>query len=213
MNNNVSLFFDKSDLIFQLSNDGIINITGISGSGKSTLSTQLSKNKKYIYIKFDWLFGYGHDKNYISQGIKDIIVNLQEKYPEIKDKNFFRWNNNKKNNLLIEERYKIYTPIFYNYIINSINEYLLIDGIQLLKYINIKDLKGKIIVKRTSLIHCYIRAFKRDVYNSYKKYKSRKISFASLFNKFYERIKIPIKYYKIVNLYISQLLTIKNGEN
>lgn len=201
----INLFNDKEDLIISISNDNILNITGMSGSGKSTLSKEILKNGEYEYIKLDWFFGYGYDKKYMPSKIKDIIRNLHDKYPEIREKSFFRWGNNKKYNIIIEQRYCKYLPIFYNFIVNDINKNLIIDGVQLYDYLDIMDLKGKLIIKRTSLFKCYIRAFKRDVFTYYKRYKSKQVEFNSLFDKIIERIKIPLKSYYKINAYISKL--------
>lgn len=67
-------------------------------------------------------------------------------------------------------------------------------------------LKGKIIIKRTSLIHAYKRSFKRDVEKKIELYKKRKIKLSDVFNKFYERVKLPINDYIEINKFINRVL-------
>jgi len=69
-------------------------------------------------------------------------------------------------------------------------------------------LKGKIIIKRTSLIHAYKRAFRRDVSKRIELYKKREIKIFDVFSKFYERVKIPIHDYIEINKFISKVLEI-----
>lgn len=202
----IGIFRDKEDLIFNISDKNIINITGITGSGKSTLGKELSINNGYELLNFDWIFGYGYDKDKISNKIKGIINTLYIKYPEIKEKDFFRWKNNKEENLRIKERYTKYATKFYNYIIENIEGNIIIEGMQFLDYINTNDLKGKLVIRRTSLFNCYIRAFRRDVSECYKKYKEKKIKLKDLIDKVIERIKFPISSYKKINKYIKETI-------
>ena len=67
-------------------------------------------------------------------------------------------------------------------------------------------IKGKIIIKRTSLINCYIRAFKRDVNRLYKNYKNGDVTKKDVLNKIHERIIFPIKDYLKLNKFIIKLI-------
>lgn len=206
----ILIFKDKKDFKISISNDKVINITGMTGSGKSTLGKELSISTEYELLNFDWIFGYGYDKDKISTQIKQIIKELKTQYPEINEKDFFRWKENKKENEIIKQRYKKYVKQFYLYIINKIQSGIIIEGIQLLDYLDVKYLKGELIVKRTSLFNCYTRAFKRDVYECYKSCKKGEMAVNILINKIIERIKIPIHYYKKINNYIFTILNIYN---
>lgn len=208
----IRLFKNNMDFNVSISNEKIINITGLMGSGKTTLAKSML-NEKILYIKLDWFFGYGYDKKNMPEKIKNLIQSLQKKYPEISEKNFFKWKNNKKHDLLIEQRYKKYVPIFYDFIINEAKngEKMIIDGVQLFNYLDIKKLKGSLIIKGNSLFTCYKRAFKRDVGMYCKKYKLKQISLKRLVKKIKERIRIPIQDYKKINLYIYDIERLLKG--
>lgn len=202
----IAIFKNKEDLIYSMSDDKIINITGMTGSGKSTLGKEIAIQKGYELLNFDWIFGYGYDKDKISCEIKKVMNELQNKYPETKEEGFFRWKNNKKEDETIKKRYKQYVSKFYAYIINNIKTNLIIEGIQFLDDINVKDLKGTLIIKRTSLLNCYKRAFKRDVSECYKNYKKGNIKRKNLMDMIIERTKIPISAYQKTNHYINEII-------
>jgi len=201
-NKRIGIFRDKEDLTISLSDNNIVNITGMTGSGKSTLGKELASEKGYELLNFDWIFGYGYDKDKISNRIRQIMNDLQVKYPETQEKDFFRWRENKKENEKIKERYNQYVIKFYQYIVNNIEFNIIIEGIQLLEHMDVKDLKGDLIIKRTSLFNCYIRAFKRDVCACYKSYKSGEMNRKKLIDKIIERVKIPISSYQQINRYM-----------
>lgn len=213
-NYKIRLFKNDMDFNVIISDEKIINITGLMGSGKTTLAKSIV-NEKSLYIKLDWLFGYGYDKQNMPTKVKNIIQLLQKNYPEISEKNFFRWKNNKKHDLLIEQKYEKYVPIFYDFVVNQVknNETLIIDGVQLYDYLDIKKLKGRLIIKGSSLFTCYKRAFKRDVGMYYKKYILKQITFKTFLKKVLERIRIPIRSYKKINLYINNVETLLKGGN
>ena len=205
----IGIFKNKDDIEIVLSNDNVINITGMMGSGKTSLARSILYNKSECdYVKLDWLFGYGYDKNTIPKEINELIMILKKEYPQITDDTFFRWSNNKKYDANIEKRYVKYVPIFYNYIVNYFknSKLLIIDGVQLYNYLDIDKIKGKLIIKRSSLFTCYRRAFKRDVSIYLKRYISKQIKLKLLLKKIKERIKLPIKNYLRINEYISILL-------
>lgn len=87
-----------------------------------------------------------------------------------------------------------------------INEPQIIEGRHIYEYINPDSLKGKIIIKRTSLMNAYKRAFKRDVGKRIELYKKGEIKIINIFDKIYERIKIPIYDYIKINRFINKML-------
>ena len=55
--NLIDVYVNKEPLIFDISNDDIINITGESGSGKSTYVKKYFNNEDYKIVETDILFG------------------------------------------------------------------------------------------------------------------------------------------------------------
>ena len=79
------------------------------------------------------------------------------------------------------------------------------EGRHIYRYMNINTLKGKIIIKRTSLINSYKRAFKRDMNNKINAYKNKELKLNQVLKRLLERIKIPINDYIIMNKYIDKI--------
>ncbi len=146
--NLIDLFIDKEPLIFNISNDDIINITGETGSGKTTYTNNnFSDNNKYEVIHTDILFN------------DDIKVSLFQE--ELRKKIFKKYSDE-------------YYPTGYNLkinfnhfndvlkmIINSknkINKCLVIDSGQYRHLKNYNLLKGKLIIIRTSVSESINRA-------------------------------------------------------
>lgn len=74
----IGLIKDKSDLVINITNDRIINITGMMGSGKTTLGKKIHQEKDMELISLDWLFGYsvGNRPDKINKLIKEIEKNI-----------------------------------------------------------------------------------------------------------------------------------------
>lgn len=140
----VTLATDKDPYIKRLTNDKIINLTGESGSGKSYFSSRWKEDKDYIIIDTDKVFNKAKvDEANIHE--RKLRENLQKKYgsdlPELTDN----------------------IRIFYNDILKFFEgkkETIVIDS-ALLKYVPIEEIKGTVIVMRTSVITCYERCIKR----------------------------------------------------
>ena len=139
---------DQDDYIKELSNDNVINIIGLKGSGKSTNSYKFLNDNKYLVINTDRLYDLPCEdiNNNDIDKVKEFLIN---KYGEI------------KNNIVFKD--------YYNSIIefSSLrNKILVIEGNSLLD-MDISNLRGTLIVKRTAVKKCYKRAVKRDYNNKY----------------------------------------------
>ncbi len=211
MNNyKIGILKDKRDLVVYMTEDNIINITGMMGSGKSTLGRKIKEENNIELISLDWIFGYG--RNNMPQKINLITKNLEKIYPETKNQIIFRYFNNKKKDKAIEIKYYEYTEKFYQYLCENVSKPIIIEGRHIYEYINKEKIKGKIIIKRTSLLHSYKRAFKRDVFRRWEQYKKREIKIWGVMDRFCQRVKIPITDYIKINRYIKQIMTIEKKE-
>lgn len=163
----VSRFVNKGPYIKDITQDKIINITGESGSGKSTYTKKYLNNEKYIVIDTDEIIKDTPTNN------KDCLAfrkYLKEKYTD-----------NIPN--IFSEFSIIYSDIL-NYYKNT-DKTLIIDSAQfrnLKTDEEIKLLKGKIIVLRTSIEECYKRVINRwkEINKNYNeeeltKYKNKKL--------------------------------------
>lgn len=163
----ISRFVNKGPYIKDITQDKIINITGESGSGKSTYTKKYLNNEKYIVIDTDEIIKDTPTNN------KDCLAfrkYLKEKYTD-----------NIPN--IFSEFSIIYSDIL-NYYKNT-DKTLIIDSAQfrnLKTDEEIKLLKGKIIVLRTSIEECYKRVINRwkEINKNYNeeeltKYKNKKL--------------------------------------
>lgn len=142
----ISRFVNKDPYIKNITDDKIINITGESGSGKSTYTKKYIDDDKYIVIDTDEIIRNSGTAN------KDCIEFrefLKEKYNDsIPD--------------ICNEFSTIYKDIL-DYYKNS-SKTLVIDSAQfrnLRTEEEIKLIKGKIIIIRTSIEECYKRVINR----------------------------------------------------
>lgn len=144
----ISLFRDKEDYVKILTNDNVVNVIGLKGSGKTTSTLKYLSSDNYIVINCDRLFELPSNEKEDKElsKIRDL---LKEKYETIKmDKEFI----------------KCYNDII-EYVFSK-NRKCIIEG-NVIQNISTGLLKGKIIVKRTSIIKSYIRSVKRDYKNKY----------------------------------------------
>lgn len=182
-NDKISIFKDKDDIKFLLTDDNIINVTGIIGSGKTTLAREIRNDTSFELISLDWMFGASLKNR--PENIKKLSDDFEKLYP---DKN----------------KYK-YADLIYKYLLANLADNKIFEGRHIYRYIDPKVLKGTLIIKRTSLINSYKRAFKRDMNNKIKEYKRKEIKFSKVLNRFFARIKFPILEYIRINNYINTL--------
>lgn len=174
------------------------------GSGKTTLARKIREKENIELLSLDWMFGYSLGNR--PEKIHNMLKEFEKLYPETKNQKIFQYFNKRKKDKRVDLKYYEYTNKIYTYLISNISKPHIIEGRHIYKYMNPNLLKGKIIIKRTSLIHAYKRAFKRDVEKKIELYKKRKIKLSDVFNKFYERVKLPINDYIEINKFINRVL-------
>ncbi len=200
----ISFFKNKEDIELIFTDDDIINITGIMGSGKTTLAKTIANKTKRELIVFDWMFGRSLGNRPIK--IEKLLKKFEKQYPETVDQQIFKSNNSRDNEIEIQK----YAGIIYEFVLKNIELPMVIEGQHLYKWMNYNKLRGKIIIKRTSFLNSYIRAFKRDVSRLYKQYKRKEATKRELIDKIFERIKFLIKDYYKINKFILTMVEVKN---
>ena len=179
----ISINVDKEPYIKSLTDDMVINITGESGSGKSTYTNKYLNNDDYVVIDTDEIKGNRPTNNQNSLEFRRF---LKDKYGEnIPD--------------ICESFNVIYKDILDYY--KDTDKTLVIDSAQfrnLRTEEDLKLLKGKIIVMRTSIDECYNRCISRwkSIMKDYtieelEKYKKKKIGM--------------YKWYKSLNIFIENV--------
>ena len=144
----IYLFKDQEDYIKDLTDDNIINVIGTKGSGKTTSSLKYIDDDDYIVINCDRLFELPSTEKEDKE-LANIRKMLNDKYGKLNMNDDFT---------------NCYNDIV-NYILNK-NKKGLIEG-NVIQNIDPKQLKGKIIIKRTASYKSFKRAVKRDYQNEY----------------------------------------------
>ncbi len=152
----LSFAHDKKDLEICITEDNVLNITGIVGSGKSTLANQYKNNYKYIVITIDNFFFA--DINELDNETKKIRIMLEKKYQKLRPLEF--------------EYY--YLDIVKYAKENIKDKILVLDGAQIYYCVDYSKIVGNIIIKRTSIMKSFIRALNRDLKDIKEKNKSKK---------------------------------------
>jgi len=206
MKNKIGIINDKEDLIIKITNDPIINITGMIGSGKTTLAKKIRQEKNMELVSLDWLFGYSIEDK--PEPINKLIKKIESMYIETKGQTIFNYSNNRIKDKKIEKNYKKYTNKIYKVILEEYKKtQMIIEGRHIYKYIELKDIKGTLIIKRTSLLHAYKQALIRDVFKKWKKGNNKQ----KIIKKFLRRIKFPLKDYIQINKFIKEVMLMKDN--
>jgi hypothetical protein len=146
--NKIYLFKDQEDYIKDLTDDNIVNVIGTKGSGKTTSSLKYIDDDDYIVINCDRLFELPSTEKEDKE-LANIRKMLNDKYGKLNMNDDFT---------------NCYNDIV-EYILNK-NKKGLIEG-NVIQNIDPKQLKGKIIIKRTASYKSFKRAVKRDYQNEY----------------------------------------------
>lgn len=146
--NKIYLFKDQEDYIKDLTDDNIVNVIGTKGSGKTTFSLKYIDDDEYIVINCDRLFELPSTEKEDKE-LANIRKMLNDKYGKLN---------------MNEDFTNCYKDIV-DYILNK-NKKGLIEG-NVIQNIDPKQLKGKIIIKRTASYKSFKRAVKRDYQNEY----------------------------------------------
>ena len=189
MKEKVKLFIDKKDIEILCTNDNIINITGMIGSGKTTSADKYRKNSNYFVISLDCLYK-GQDKENMNKETMEINKTLKQKY------------GNKDN----EKNFKEYYKEIVKYI-NNFDKSItwVLEGQQIYRYLNLRDIKGKLIVKRTCIIKCWKRSIIRHIKRKKIALKNNQITKKQYYDDIWFWIKRrtkQLKYYKNLNNFI-----------
>lgn len=177
----IDLSIDKEPFIKVLTNDNVINLTGQSGSGKSYYANEHFNTDNYLIVDTDDIFN--NIRYSKSSGInKELGAYFRLKYKELPTlSNDF--------------------DIIYKEILDYCKKYdkiIVIDCAQFHEIKDINNLKGKVIVIRTSIDTCYNRVIER--------YKSLNPNYTEEeLNKYKERKKGIYIWYKYSNEFIKKL--------
>lgn len=195
MKNKVRLFIDKKDIEIKCTEDKIINITGMIGSGKTTQANKYRKDNNYIVISLDCLYR-GQDKDNMNEETTKINQLLSKKFP-------------KKDN---EQYFKEYYCEIIKYINNS-NKCVIwvLEGQHIYRYLNLKDIKGKLIIKRTSIIKCWKRSIVRHIKKKKIQLNNKQITKKQYYDNIVFWIKRrtkQLKYYRDLNKMLNEIDTI-----
>lgn len=149
-NSKLYLLKDRKDYIKKLTDDDVVNVIGTKGSGKTTSTLKYINDDNYIVINCDRLYEMPIDNDIEDKYLSEIRSLLKKKYGKIYEG---------------EEFINCYNDIL-NFITKK-KKKALIEGNVIYDIKPITQLKGTIIVKRTGIIKCFIRAVKRDYPNKY----------------------------------------------
>lgn len=150
-NNLIDLYVDKDPLIFDISCDNVINITGETGSGKSTyVKNNFNDMNKYEILETDVLFNENIE-------VDNFLNNIRNKiFKKYSDEHYTYGYNLKINFNHFNDVLKIIMNEK-----NKISKTLVIDSGQFRHLKNYNLLKGKLIIIRTSVREAINRACKR----------------------------------------------------
>ena len=146
-NSKIYIFKDQEDYVKKITDDNIYNITGEKGSGKTFHGITKDNN---IVVHLDNVYEPVAQKSkhdYSDMVRKNLIENLGK---NIKDFDF---------------ETKTY-PVIINYVKKE-KKAVYIEGLSIADIKDINSIKGTVIVKRTGVLKCFIRALKRDYNNEY----------------------------------------------
>lgn len=151
MKSRIGIIKDKSDLMIHLTDENIINITGMMGSGKTTLGKKISQDKNIELISLDWLFGYSIGNR--PEKINKLIREIEDMYKETKNQKIFKYSYKSKLDKKIERNYYKYTSKIYKYLLQSYDKHpIIIEGRHIYKYIKFKIYKRDNNNKKNKLI-------------------------------------------------------------
>lgn len=209
MSYRIGVFFSKKDLNYNFDkfgkNQNLLFITGLVGSGKSTIAKDISAKKEVVILSQDWLaWSEVYEKDNLATSVLNEFYQL---YPEARIASIEnKWHENK---LTLEEKFdlkKKYNNFLVDYAKKDPNNLYIIEGIDVYNVFEYQFLSNfSIIFKRTSVLKCFLRRYKRD------KNASNQANLKSKWNYLKMVIKESRKYYfrdrKVLNKLINKLMT------
>lgn len=84
----------------------------------------------------------------------------------------------------------------------------MLEGQQIYRYLDLKDIKGKLIIKRTSILKCWYRSILRHIRKKKVELRSGKITRAKYYQNiwyWFKRRTRQVKYYKELNSFLEVL--------
>ena len=196
MKEKVRLFIDKKDIEVKFTDDKIINITGMIGSGKTTKANEYRKDDNYIVISLDCLYR-GQDKMNMNEETMKINTILGKKLPEKNNEKFFKE--------------------YYYEILRYISKYdksviWVLEGQQIYRFLDLEDIKGSLIVKRTCISKCWKRSITRHIKNKRKELYKGEITKKQYYDNIFYLIKRrtkQLKYFKDLNKFLYKIYNYK----
>ena len=182
----INLFLDKEPLEFSLTDDLVINLTGQTGSGKTTYAREHYSDSQYLVIDTDEVFSEERFLN--SSGINHELGE------------YFRKKCSKLPNCGDD------FDFIYQEILDFCKKYSKTIVIDCSQFHCIKDLsllKGKVILLRTSIHHCYQRAIDR-FQNTKKNYSLSELE------QYKKKKKAIFTWYQYTNQFIKKLVFLEN---
>lgn len=192
MENKIKIIKDKKDIEIQCTEGNIINITGMIGSGKTTKANSYRNDERHIVISLDCLYR-GQDKENSNEETRIINQILKEKFP-------------KQDN---EQYFKQYYDEIIRYINNcGKNVIWVLEGQQIYRFLSFKDIKGKLIIKRTGLLKCWKRSIIRHIKKKRLLLKQHQITKKQYYENVWYWIKRrtkQLKYYKDLKRFLDEI--------
>lgn len=90
----VGIFKDKEDIEINLTEDKIVNITGMMGAGKTTLAHTIKDKENFELVSLDWMFGYSLGNR--PEKINSMLKEFESIYLETKNQKVFQYFYNRK---------------------------------------------------------------------------------------------------------------------
>lgn len=200
MKDKIRLFIDKEDIEIKFTEDKIINITGMIGSGKTTKADIYRNDNNYIVISLDCLYR-GQDKENMNEQTMLINQILKEKFP-------------------IQDNEKYFKEYYYEIIryINNFDQPItwVLEGQHIYRFLSLKDIKGKLIIKRTCLFNCWKRSIIRHIKRKKVELKNNQITKKQYRANIWYWIKRrtnQLKYYKNFNEFLYEIYNYKKIEH
>lgn len=177
----IDLDTEKEPYIKNLTNDNIINLTGQSGSGKSYYAKQVFNSNEYLVVDTDDIFS---EKRFVNAtGInRELGEMFRQKYKKLPN---------------CGDNFDLIYQDILDYC-NNLNKIIVIDCATFHCIKNIKLLKGKIIIMRTSINTCYNRCIERFK-KQFPNYTEEEL------NDYKERKKKIYLWYKFTNEFIKNI--------